>query len=139
MGHAHGPVVCVCGQTFALGGIRHDLVFRYDFRRSLKICSGPPTETIRKDDLGPSAAGKPSGRRRPPDDIEGVGAVIPSFLTCPRLPRMRHFKKTKKLRQLSQEPASLGIPTHIATGPLGFNATLDLGFHPQGTLRSIEI
>lgn len=49
------------------------------------------------------------------------------------------FKKSKKSGQPSQQPASLGIPTHIAIGPLGFGVTLDLNVDPEGALRSIEI
>ena len=52
---------------------------------------------------------------------------------------MPWLKKSKKSRQPSQQPASLGIPAHIAAGPLGFGATLDLGIYPAGTLRLIKI
>ena len=52
---------------------------------------------------------------------------------------MPWYKKSKKSRQPSQQPAALGIPAHIAAGPLGFGANLDLGVYPEGTLFSIEI
>jgi len=39
-------------------------------------------------------------------------------------------KKSKKLHKSSQRHVSLGIPTNIAVGPLGFRAELDIG--PQG-------
>jgi len=52
---------------------------------------------------------------------------------------MQHFKKAKKPRQPSQQPVTLGIPTQIAAGPLGFGVTLDLDTHPEGTFRSIAI
>jgi len=46
------------------------------------------------------------------------------------LPRTRmnrtHKKKSGKPLKLSQHPASLGIPTNIAVGPLGFRAELDV-------------
>ena len=51
---------------------------------------------------------------------------------------MSLLKKFKKSHQPSQQPASLGIPTHIAAGPLGFGVTLDLDVHPEGALSSIE-
>ena len=65
------------------------------------------------------------------------GALDPS----PNLSRstMPVFKKSKKSRRPSQQPASLGIPTHIAAGPLGFGATLDPNVDPEGAFRSIEI
>ena len=67
----------------------------------------------------------------------GFGVIDPPpFLSCPKMWRS---KKSKKPRQPSQEPASLGIPTHIATGVLGFHTTPDLGVRPEGTLRSTEI
>jgi hypothetical protein len=45
---------------------------------------------------------------------------------------MVHFfdKKSKKLLKSSQRYISLGIPTNIAVGPLGFRAELDTG--PSG-------
>lgn len=52
---------------------------------------------------------------------------------------MQRFKKIKKPRQPSQQPATFGIPTHIAAGPLGFGVTLDLDIHPEGVLFLIEI
>ena len=75
-----------------------------------------------------------------PRGISGTsifGALDPS----PNLSRstMPVFKKSKKSRRPSQQPASLGIPTHIAAGPLGFGATLDLNVDPEGAFRSIEI
>ena len=54
-----------------------------------------------------------------------------------RLPiftRMPLFKKSKKSRQPSQQPMSLGIPTHIAIGALGINAELDPAIGPEGVL-----
>ena len=62
----------------------------------------------------------------------------PLSLCLPR-PRMRCLKMFKKSRQRSQQPASLGIPTYIPAGPLGFDMTLDPDVPPQGALRSIEI
>jgi hypothetical protein len=50
---------------------------------------------------------------------------------------MSLFKKFKKSRQPSQQPVSLGIPTNIAIGPLGFNADLDLDAGPEGAFRSV--
>ena len=61
------------------------------------------------------------------------GAIDPSF--CLSRLRMPWFKKSKKPLQPSQQHASLGIPAHIAAGPLGFGATL--GVYPTGVLRSI--
>ena len=52
---------------------------------------------------------------------------------------MSLFKKSKKSRQPSKKPAILGIPAHIAAGPLGFGAELDLGVDPEGVLRSAQI
>jgi len=37
-----------------------------------------------------------------------------------------HDKKSGKSLKPSQRPASLGIPTNIAVGPLGFRAELDI-------------
>jgi len=39
-------------------------------------------------------------------------------------------KKSKKSFKSSQRHISLGIPTNIAAGPLGFRAELDIG--PKG-------
>jgi hypothetical protein len=39
-------------------------------------------------------------------------------------------KKSKKLLKSSQRHISLGIPTNVAVGPLGFRAELDVG--PKG-------
>ena len=39
-------------------------------------------------------------------------------------------EKSKKLPKYSQRHLSLGIPTNIAAGPLGFRAELDIG--PKG-------
>ena len=58
--------------------------------------------------------------------------------SCLPSPKMSRFK-SKKSRQPSQQPAALGIPAHIAAGPLGFGAILDLGNYPEGVLCSIEI
>lgn len=52
---------------------------------------------------------------------------------------MPWFRKPKKSRQPSQQPGSLGIPTHIAAGPLGFSVVLSADGPLQGTLRLIEI
>jgi len=41
-----------------------------------------------------------------------------------------HDKKSGKSLKLSQRSASLGIPTNIAVGPLGFRAELDI--NPTG-------
>ena len=53
---------------------------------------------------------------------------------------MSWLKKSKKSKshQPSQQPASLGIPTHIAAGPLGLGAVLDLGIYPEGGFRLIK-
>ena len=65
------------------------------------------------------------------------GAVdLSPYLSSPRMPL---FKKSKKPRQPSQEPVSLGIPTHTAVGPLGFGATLDLNVYPEGVFCSTKI
>ena len=61
-----------------------------------------------------------------------------SFL-LPASHRMSLFKKLKKSLQPSKKPAVLGIPTHIAAGPLGFGAELDRGVDPEGVLRSAQI
>ena len=62
----------------------------------------------------------------------GFGAVV----SLPRRsrPRMSLLKKSKKSKshRPSQWPAPLGIPAHIAAGPLGFGATLDLNVYPEG-------
>ena len=41
------------------------------------------------------------------------------------------FKKSKKSRQASQQTAALGIPTHIAVGPLGLSADLAPDISPE--------
>jgi hypothetical protein len=41
--------------------------------------------------------------------------------------------RLKKSRQIFQQLVSLGIPTHIAVGPLGYNADL-----PEGVFRSVK-
>lgn len=64
------------------------------------------------------------------------GAIDPSF--CLSRLRMPWFKKSKKPLQPSQQHASLGIPAHIAAGPLGFGATLDSNVYPQGGFCSIN-
>ena len=66
------------------------------------------------------------------------GAVDPSPISRTR---MSWFKKSKKPKshQPSQQPASLGVPAHIAAGPLGFGATLDLGVYPEGEFCSIKV
>lgn len=68
----------------------------------------------------------------------GFGAI--EALPRPSPPRMWWFekKKTKNYCRPSQQPASLGIPAHIATGPLGYGAKLDLGDYPGGALHSID-
>ena len=43
-------------------------------------------------------------------------------------------KKSKKSHKSAQRHVSLGIPTNIAAGPLGFRAELDIG--PKGERRS---
>jgi len=69
----------------------------------------------------------------------GFGAIDP--LRFPPRPRMPWFGKSKKSKshRPSQQVVSLGIPTHIAAGPLGFGATLDLGTYPDGAICLIEI
>ena len=68
-----------------------------------------------------------------------LGVIVP--LPCLSRPRMSLFSKSKKSKshRPSQQPASLGIPAHIAAGPLGFGATLDLNVYPEGELCSIEV
>lgn len=51
---------------------------------------------------------------------------------------MSWFEKSKKSRRPSQQLASLGIPTHIAVGPLGFSAEMGLDIGPEGVFRSVE-
>ena len=41
--------------------------------------------------------------------------------------------------QPSQQPAFLGIPSHVAIRSLGFGVMLDLGIYPKGALPLIEI
>ena len=48
------------------------------------------------------------------------------------------FKKSEKSRQPSQQLALFGIPTHIAVGPLGFDADLGLSAGPEGGFRSVR-
>ena len=48
-------------------------------------------------------------------------------------------KNRSKRTQPFKNPVALGISTHIATGPLGFGATLDLNVYPKGALHLIEI
>ena len=54
-------------------------------------------------------------------------------------PTMSLFKKSKKSRQPSKQPTSLGIPAHIVAGPLGFGPTLDPNVYPEGAPRSNRI
>jgi len=66
------------------------------------------------------------------------GAADPS--PCSSRPRMPLFKKSKKSRQPSQKIASLGIPTHIAVGPLGISADLAPEISSEGAyIPSCEI
>ena len=60
--------------------------------------------------------------------------------TLPHLSRhrMRLFKKYKKSRQPSQQPAALGIASHIGMVPLGINVELVPNIGPGGMLRSVE-
>ena len=51
---------------------------------------------------------------------------------------MSFFKKSKKSRQPSRQPVSLGIPTQIALGALGISADLDRGVGPGGAFRSVK-
>jgi hypothetical protein len=64
------------------------------------------------------------------------GAVVTSLY--PSRPRMSLFKKHKEPRQPSNQLVSLGIPTHIAVGPLGLNVDLDLDARPEGVFRSVR-
>ena len=48
------------------------------------------------------------------------------------------FKKSEKSRQPFQQLAFFGIPTHIAVGPLGFDADLGLGAGPEGRFLSVK-
>lgn len=59
-----------------------------------------------------------------------------SFIS-PMMSWLKNAKKSK-FRQPSHQPVSLGIPAHIAAGPLGFGAELDLGIYPEGALRLVE-
>ena len=52
--------------------------------------------------------------------------------------RMPWFKKSKKSRQPSQQAAALGIPTHVAVGPLGLSADLAPDISPEGVSRSMK-
>lgn len=81
----------------------------------------------------PATTWQPRGIKPP---IRPVSAIDPSPQLSHRMP---WFKKSRKSRQPSKQPASLGIPTHIAAGPLGFGATLDLGIYPKGTLHLTEV
>ena len=62
-------------------------------------------------------------------------------LACPPHTKMHLFKNSKRSKspRPSQQPASLATPSHVATGSLGFDATLDLGIHPEGALLLIGI
>ena len=73
-------------------------------------------------------------------DINGIWCRR-SFASSISHPRMSLFKKSKKSKshRPSQQPASLGIPAHIAAGPLGFGAMLDLNVYPEGGHHSIVI
>ena len=50
---------------------------------------------------------------------------------------MLWFRKSKKSRTPSKHPASLGIPAHVAIGPLGFGADLNFDVDPAGAFRSV--
>lgn len=52
--------------------------------------------------------------------------------------KMSFFKKNKKFRQPSRQAASLGIPTHIALGPLGIGVDLDPESGSEGSFRSVK-
>ena len=69
----------------------------------------------------------------------GFGDIDP--LPFPPRPTMPWFRKSKKSKshRPSQQGVSLGVPTHIATGPTGFGATLDLGTDSDGKIRLIEV
>ena len=56
----------------------------------------------------------------------------------PSRPRMSWFKKSKKSRQPSRQPASLGIPTHIAVGLLGISADLAPEIGSEGAFCSVK-
>ena len=53
--------------------------------------------------------------------------------------RMPRFKKSNKPRRPSQQPKSLGILTHVATGLLGPGTALDLDANLEGVLHSTAI
>lgn len=48
------------------------------------------------------------------------------------------FKKSQKSHKSSLLLLALGMPTHSAVGPLGFNADLDLDTTHEGVFRSVE-
>ena len=52
---------------------------------------------------------------------------------------MRWSKKDKKSRQPSQQPASLGVPSHIGIVPLGFGLELDSNVGPEGALAQFHL
>lgn len=49
--------------------------------------------------------------------------------------KMSWIKKLKKSRRSSQQPSSLGIPSHIGLTPLGIGAELNLGAGLEGASR----
>lgn len=50
---------------------------------------------------------------------------------------MSLFKKSNKSRQLSRQPISLGIPTHVAVAALGISADLAPDIGPEGVFRPV--
>jgi len=73
-------------------------------------------------------------RRLDSVSVEGVRGMFLALSGPPTFcrTRMNHKfdKKSKKSFKSSQRHISLGIPTNIAAGPLGFRAELDIG--PKG-------
>ena len=84
--------------------------------------------------MGSNPAGRLIGDRRQRGGHEASGHR--SFaLSHPTMP---FFKKSKKTRQPSKQPAALGIPAYITARPPGLGATPDLDIYPEGIFRSIR-
>jgi hypothetical protein len=142
--------VCMCGvprspqmrREYELAGAYHVASPRVSKASALSASARDPSHFLQKCETCTSSDPWPSRNRaiRPTNGSQPhehrFGAV--DTWSCPSRARMPLFKKSKKTRQPSQQLLSLGIPTHIAVGPLGFNADLDLNAGPEGAFRSVE-
>ena len=117
--------------------VSHSRARRSTARISKRLCETSPPPCCRRPSCVFNLCERAKGRPR----FGVVGPLLWSPLPSENTMNRLFDKKPKKSLKSSQRHASLGIPTNIAVGPLGFQAELDTDSQGQQSrsCRDLEV